>query len=396
MRAAIDLRWMHPGVAGGIENLSRSFLNHLLRLDGFNQYTVLVPSEVQYDFDLRGRPNVRFEEVDGPIHDGRQFGRRLARLLTATGLARSAPAGEGAAPRVQADVVLSLSGYIYTDMYPLKNVLVVHDLQHEYHPEFFSPEVLEERTRVFGESIRRADHLIAVSEYTRQTVLERYAIAPERIDTVHEAADPIFCPDNRRGLDTREILRKYGLPEGAFLFFPANTWPHKNHRGLLEALALLRDVHGLDPLLVCTGATKEAQPVITEMIRRRGLERCVRFLGYCPPQDMPGLYEGAAALVFPSFFEGFGIPLLEAMWCDCPIVCSSVTSLPEIAGDAALLADPRAPEQFAAAMSRLLTDPALRQTLVARGRRRVRDFSWRHFTTETVRLLHASARGSER
>jgi glycosyltransferase involved in cell wall biosynthesis len=103
---------------------------------------------------------------------------------------------------------------------------------------------------------------------------------------------------------------------------------------------------------------------------------------------MPSLYEGAAALVFPSFFEGFGIPLLEAMWCDCPIVCSNVTSLPEIAGDAALLIDPYTPEHLAEAISRVLTDEHLRRLLIECGRQQVRKFSWRTFTVETVRILH--------
>lgn len=392
MHIAIDLRWMRPGVAGGIENLSHSFLNYLLGLDSFNCYTILAPAEVAYDFDLRGHPNFRFLRADGPTYYGRRLlwhGTRFLHRCLPTDYWRS-PAVETLrnAHRLQPDIVLSLSGYIHTDMYPLRNVLVVPDLQHEYHPEFFPPAVLEERTRVFGEAIRRADHLIAISEYTRQTVIERHAVAPERIHTVHLAADPIFCPANRRGLDTPKTLRKYGLSAGDYLFFPANTWPHKNHRGLLEALAILRERYRLSPLLICTGATKEAHTTITDMVQRLGLARQVRFLGYCPLQDMPALYEGAVALVFPSFFEGFGIPLLEAMWCDCPIVCSNATSLPEIAGDAALLVDPYAPEQFAEAISRILTDTALRQTLIARGRQRVRQFSWRHFTLETIRLMH--------
>jgi glycosyltransferase involved in cell wall biosynthesis len=286
-----------------------------------------------------------------------------------------------------ADIVLSLSGYIFPDMYPLMNVLVVHDLQHEYHPEFFSPHVLEERKRVFGDSIRRADHLIAVSEYTRQTVIERFNIDPCKITRVYEAADPIFHPEHRRSLNRETILQKYNLSEGEYLLFPSNTWPHKNHQGALEALAILRDAYHLSPLLVCTGTPKEAHSAVMETIQRLSLDRQVRFLGYCPIEDMPVLYEGAAALVFPSFFEGFGIPLLEAMWCDCAIVCSNVTSLSEIAGGAAILIDPRSPEELAQALSRVLTDGTLRQTLIERGRQRVQKFSWRNFTIETVRIL---------
>src|SRR5262249_6070674 len=158
----IDLRGMHPGVAGGIDNLSGSFLHYLLGLDTCNRYTILVPAEVVYDFDLRGRSNFHVLKSDGPSHYGRRLLWYRSRLLHRC-LKRDywrSPAVETLryAHRLQPDIVLSLSGYIHTGMYPFKNVLVVHDLQHEYHPEFFPPAVLEERTRVFGESIRQADY----------------------------------------------------------------------------------------------------------------------------------------------------------------------------------------------------------------------------------------------
>ena len=184
------------------------------------------------------------------------------------------------------------------------------------------------------------------------------------------------------------MLDRYGLPSGQYLLFPGHTWPHKNHQGAVEALRVLREAYGLDPLLVCTGSPKRAEGELRAKIRAAGLEARVRFLGYCPTNDMPALYEGAAALMFPSLFEGFGIPLLEAMWCDCPIVCSNTTSLPEIAGDAALLVDPRSPEDLALAMSRVLTDAATRQALIERGRRQVKGFSWQEFTLPVVSVLH--------
>jgi alpha-1,3-rhamnosyl/mannosyltransferase len=127
---------------------------------------------------------------------------------------------------------------------------------------------------------------------------------------------------------------------------------------------------------------------VLEHIARLKLEQRVRFLGYRPVDEMPALYEGASALVFPSMFEGFGMPLVEAMWCDCPVVCSNTTSLPEIAGDAAMQVDPSSPDELASALARVLTDDALRQDLVARGRRRAPRFSWSRFTLDTVRILH--------
>ena len=151
---------------------------------------------------------------------------------------------------------------------------------------------------------------------------------------------------------------------------------------------MLREAYGLDPLLVCTGSPKGAHGELPAKIRDARLGDRVRFLGYVPVTDMPGLYEGAAALVFPSLFEGFGLPLLEAMWCDCPIVSSNAASLPEVASNAAVLVDPRSPEALAHALSRVLTDEGLRRALIERGRERVKDFSWTKFTLEVVSVLH--------
>jgi glycosyltransferase involved in cell wall biosynthesis len=383
MRVVIDLRWMRPGLAGGIENLSRSFLNELIVLDRVNTYRVLVPGEVSCDFDLRYRPNFHIEAVDGPGRLGAGLQRLLRRGL-----------GRGEASEPAPDVVLSLSGYIVPDQFPYRNVLVFADLQHEYHPEFFDPQTLAERRRVFATSLAQAQRVIAISEHTRRTVLERFELAPARVSCAPLAADACFAPQNWRSDDLPRVLGKYGLSRGGYLFFPAHTWPHKNHVGALEALALLRDRHGLTPLLVLSGGARDGQPAMQAALTRLGLAEQVRTLGYCPLADMPALYHGAAALFYPSFFEGFGIPLVEAMNCDCPVVCSDRTSLPEIAGDAALLVDAADPLAMAGALARVLREPETRALLVERGRRRARQFSWRRFTQTVLRTVYEVQAGS--
>jgi glycosyltransferase involved in cell wall biosynthesis len=391
IHVVIDLRWMRPAMAGGIENLSRAFLKELAQLDRFNRYTILVPVEAQYDFDFRHRSNLTVRATGRPSDYARRLGRQATRLLHRmlhTDYWRSPEVDALQALRdLQPDVVLSIPGYIFPDMYPFRNVLIVPDLQHEYHPEFFPPPVLEERRRIYRESIRRADHLIAISDYTRRTVIERLDVAPDRITTIYESVDPIFSHGRSHQSD-EAVLRKYALRSRQYLFFPGNTWPHKNHETALHALAVLRDQYRLEPLLVCSGAAKEAHDAVWETARRLQVDQQLRFLGYCPVEDMPSLYAGAAALVFPSLFEGFGIPVLEAMWCDCPVVCSNATSLPEVAGDAALLVEPRSATELATALYRVLTDEELRQTLINRGRTRRTLFSWRTFALETVRILH--------
>jgi glycosyltransferase involved in cell wall biosynthesis len=392
LSAVIDLRWMQPGLAGGIENLSRAFLDEVLRVDASNRYTVLVPAGARYDFDLRARPNFTMMVADGPGRLGRQVlvraGRRLHRWAGIHYWRTPEVEALHRAARLGAEVALSIPGYIHPDLWPLTNVLIVPDIQHEYRPEFFSPHVLAERRRLYTDSARRAAHICAISEFTRQTLIERLGMRPERVTTTHLAADPLFHPESPARGDPRSVLERYGLKSGQYLLFPGNTWPHKNHRKAFEALRVLREVHGLDPLLVCTGSVKEAHGELLGAIRQLRLDDRVRFLGYRPVTDMPALYEGAAALLFPSLFEGFGLPLLEAMWCDCPIVSSNATSLPEIAGDAALLVDPRSPEELAHALNRVLTDDGLRQALIERGRRRAREFSWAKFTFQVLGALH--------
>ena len=399
LRAVIDLRWMRPGVAGGIENLSRSFLGELLRLDAVNRYTVLLPAQVRYDLDTRERDNVRLVAADGPRELARRAMMRALRRLHARLRLHywRTPDVETLerAHAMDADVALSVPGYIRPDLDPLINVLVVPDIQHEYCPEFFAPGELEERRRIYTQSARRAAHICAISEFTRQTLIERLAIDPERITTTPLAADPLFEPGSPARGHHQDVLARYGLPPGEYLFYPGNTWPHKNHEVAVRALRALYDGHGLDPLLVLTGSPRAAQGRLLEQIHAEGLGDRVRFLGYCPVEDMPALYEGAAALVFPSLFEGFGIPLVEAMWCECPIVSSNASSLPEIAGDAALLVDPRSPEQLAEAVARVLTDKAERQRLTERGQRRAREFSWARFTLAVIGALRR-ARWPER
>jgi glycosyltransferase involved in cell wall biosynthesis len=296
---------------------------------------------------------------------------------------------------LDAEIAYSFPGYIHPDVYPLRHVLVVPDIQHEFFPDFFSEQALEERRRLYGDSIRRADHICAISEFTRQTLIERLGVAPDKITAIPLAADPIFTTCHEP-LDDTARLRKYGLTTGSYLFFPGHTWHHKNHRAAIAALRILRDKYGLTPQLVCTGGAREAQLAIEQQIAESGLEHQVRFLGYCPHDDLPALYRGAASLIFPSLFEGFGMPVLEAMACGCPVVCSNTTSLPEIAGDAALLVDPADSEALADAASQLLRDADLRAELSARGVRQAARFSWRRHTLETIAVfyqVHRQLRG---
>jgi glycosyltransferase involved in cell wall biosynthesis len=390
-RFVIDLRWMMPGVAGGIENLSRSLLTNLAGLETSAEFVVIAPDRVRFDMGVSHLKNFHVAPHDGPGRAAYYYSWRTKRAFfhRLLGDYWRSPAVEDLrqAAGYQAQVSLSIPGYIHPDFNTLSNVLIMPDIQHEYFPQFFTPGDLEERRRLYGPSIERAALVLAISEFTRQTLIEKLGTNPAKILVTPLAPDPIFLPGASGVAAEEAVLRKYDLENKPYFIFPGNTWRHKNHRTAVRALALHRAQTGEEMLLVCTGAAKEAQPELEALIRELGLENQVRFLGYVPREELPGLYQGAQALVFPSLFEGFGIPVLEAMTCGCPVICSSTTSLPEIAGDAALLCDPEAPAEFAAAISTVRRDAALRAGLIERGRVQAAKFSWERFAREVLGAL---------
>ena len=390
LRIVVDLRSGRREGVEGIESSLGPLLDHLAELDRVNRYTVLASAETRDDLARHAHANVTVA-VDKA---GSRW--RTATIAAVRALHRRLGTEYWRTPDVEllrrarafdAEVALSVSGLIQPDVAPLTNVLIVSDIPHECCPEFFSRHDLEERRRLYSASAKRASHICAASEFTRQTLIERLDIPPERITTTHLAADPMFHPQSLARRDGRRVLQKHGLTQGEYLLFAGGPQPYRNHEAGFQALRVLREAYGLKPVLAYAGSPSTAHGDLRSKIDDAGLGDRVRFLGPCSPADMPALYEGAAGLVFPSLFEGFGLPLLEAMWCDCPVVCSNATSLPEIAGEAALFVDPRSPEDLAHALHRVLTDQELRGHMIERGRQRATEFSWTKFTSNVLAVL---------
>ena len=208
----------------------------------------------------------------------------------------------------------------------------IHDLQHESFPDFFSRSQLAYRRRAYGESVRFSRIVVTDSEHVRGELIDRYGLEPERVRVIYLAVDhERFSPDGRQ----REQL----------LLYPANFWPHKNHERLFQAFALVRRERP-ELRLVLTGAGHD-----------RMMPEGVASLGHVPTSELVRLYRSAAALVYPSLYEGFGIPCLEAMACDCPVAASRVASLPEVCGDAAVYFDPLSVESVAQGIRDVLDRP---------------------------------------
>jgi glycosyltransferase involved in cell wall biosynthesis len=226
-------------------------------------------------------------------------------------------------------------------------VTTVHDLQHEVYPQFFSRGELAYRRAVYGWTVKRSRLLIAISEHARQTLIERYELAPERVRTIHSGIDHArFTP----GDGERRPL----------ILYPANRWPHKNHERLFAAFVHVRRERP-ELRLALTGQGHE----------RAQLPDGVESRGHVSADELVALYRTASCLAFPSLYEGFGLPPLEAMACGCPVACSNATSLPEVCGDAAEYFDPLSPDDMAAAILR-----ALDGRRVARGLAHAAEFTW--------------------
>lgn len=259
-------------------------------------------------------------------------------------------------------------GALWPRPVPLPTVATLVDIQEVFYPQFFTPWDLYNRDYHFRGSARMVDRLVTISEYSKSTIVQHYGIPASRIVVSH------LCADERYYQAFEQTgAAAPALPVGGYAFYPANRWLHKNHDLLLSAMRMLRD-RGLVIPGVFTGYDVPGGYPLLEKAREYGIADQVHSLQYVSIEQMAALYKRATMLVFPSLFEGFGIPLVEAMAAGCPVVASRATSLPEIGLNAAEYFDPASPAELAAAIERVWTDGARREKFIEAGRRRALDF----------------------
>lgn len=264
-------------------------------------------------------------------------------------------------------------------------VLALHDLHFVNFPDTLGKTTSAIMTAHCRLGARRAGRIVTLSEHSKADIVRHYNVSPGKIDVVNLAVDhDRFRPENDPEV-LAEFRNRYTLPED-YLLYPANTWPHKNHVRLLEAIAHLRDANRLSCPLVLTGARRRGEDEIERTVARLGLRDQVFRLDYIPLADLARCYQAAALTVFPSLHEGFGLPVLEAMACGCPVACSSTTSVGEIAGRSAELFDPYNVSSIAGAIASVLADSERRQQLRLAGIARAREFTWARTAEQTVRV----------
>lgn len=267
---------------------------------------------------------------------------------------------------------------------PVPAVVTVHDLGYLYHPEahpFLQRLYLDWSTRRHS---RIARHIIADSEATRTDLIKHYQAKPQAVSVVHLGRDPTLKPVP----DPTPVKARYHI-QGDYLLYIGTLQPRKNLIRLLAAFQRVSQNYAVK--LVLAGGKGWLYDEIFDRVQAMDLRERVILPGFVAEADKAALISGALVYLYPSLYEGFGLPLLEAMACGTPILTSNVASMPEIAGDAALLVDPYSVEAMVAGLTRLLADASLRQTLVEKGFRRLQDFSWAKAARQTLDILIQSA-----
>lgn len=272
----------------------------------------------------------------------------------------------------------------------LPTVYNPHDLQHLHYPEFFTKSEIARRENLYPAACRAAHTVVVASEFVKRDVLERYHVAPHKIQVIPWAPPPLHESSIAEEFST--LGRKYGLSDRPFALYPSMTWEHKNHVRLLEALARLRDRDGLELRFVFTGYKTDFWPRVERRMNELGLGGQVNFLGMVSREELSALYRAAQFVFIPTLFEAASAPLFEAWQHGVPVACSSVTSLPEQASGAALLFDPFDVETIARALARMATEEGLRDELRRRGACRLDDFSLER-TAKAYRAVYRRAAG---
>lgn len=285
-------------------------------------------------------------------------------------------------PRIDAFLWTDYLGEFSPDY---KSLITIHDMSHHYYPQHVFPghEVdLQESLQIHA---IRADLILCMSENTKRDVVNILQVPEEKVWVTYNGVSRVFCVNRDENL-LSDLRNRYGLPN-RFILFVGTIEPRKNLIKLIEAyhLLYLRDKIR-EPLVIVGGKGWKNEPLY-ELIRKLKIEDRIIFPGYVPDSDLPMLYNAATVFVYPSLYEGFGMPVVEAMACGVPVVTSNVSSLPEVAGDAAILVNPEDAEEIASGICNILTDDGIYKNLQERGFRQAGKFTWESCAKKTLEAI---------
>ena len=344
----------------GTENYSFQLLRALARIDKKNNYIIYTGNLVNSG-DIRWPDNFTFKQISWP------------RFWTQGGLALQS--------FKDSLNLLFIPAHTLPILRPtnLKTIITVHDLGAEYLPKLHQLRQLIYLKYITKYQLRSATKLIAVSNATKEDLIKRVGISPKKIAVIYEGYDnKLFKPI--KGDTLVNSLIEFNLKPQSYFLFVRTVQPRKNLERIIKALAKLNDK------LLIVGSRGWLSDEIYKLPKKLGIEDSVKFLGYVPDEKLPALYSGAAALVFPSLFEGFGLPILEAQACGCPVITSNISSMPEVAGKGAILVNPYSVDDIVKGMERVAREGE-RVKLIKRGFENVKRFSWEKCARETLKVL---------
>jgi glycosyltransferase involved in cell wall biosynthesis len=358
VRVGLNLVYLVPGHTGGMETYARELIRGLAGVSPELELTAFVSRE---GAAAAGEPWLELcRPVTVPVNSSSRIGWVRGEQLHLPRLAR----------RAGVELVHSLAS-TGPGRGAFRRVVTVHDLIYKIHPEAHFGLMALGMGVLVPLSVKRATRVIAVSHSTRNDLVRLLGVEPAVIDVVPNG---VGTPPADVALDESELRARLGLGERTIVLCASAKRPHKNLPRLLDALALIPAERR--PLAVLTGYPTEHEQELREQAATLGITDDVRILGWIAQDELEGLYHAAACLVFPSLYEGFGLPVLEAMARGLPVASSDRSSLPEVAGDAALLFDPEDTAAIASAIERLIGDPAEAERLARAGLERVAAFTW--------------------
>jgi glycosyltransferase involved in cell wall biosynthesis len=270
----------------------------------------------------------------------------------------------------------------------------IHDLSFEHLPQTFKRRSRTQLRLTVRHSARRAARILSLSEHTRRDIIETYGINEDHVRAIPLAAPEHFAPVHDRD-ELQRVRHNYGI-DGDYILAVGSIQPRKNLARLIKAFASLRGKDTVDklPKLVLAGKCAWLYDETLRALDESGIKETVVLTGYVPERDLPALYSGALCFVYPSYFEGFGSPPLDAMKCGAPVIVGNRTSLPEVVGDAALMVDPFDVDAIGATIKRLIRDSELRTQLSMKGQERASLFNWRETARKTLAVYKEVARVS--
>jgi glycosyltransferase involved in cell wall biosynthesis len=372
LRIAIDAHSVGAKLAGN-ESYAVNLIEALAQIDSANDYTLYVTTDEARDRFHQRWPNFK-------VHTTLPHTPLIRIPLTLSAELRKHPVD-----------VLHVQ-FTAPPFCPCPLVVSIHDLSFEHLPQTFLRRSRTQLRLTVRHSARRADHILTLSEHTRADVIDTYKIDPEKVTAIPLAAPTHFAPVT----DDKELqrVRHTYVIDGDYVLCVGSIQPRKNLVRLIKAYASLRGNNpGTNfPKLVIVGKRGWLYDETLRTLEETGARESIVLTGYVPEADLPALYSGALCFVYPSYFEGFGLPPLEAMKCGTPVIVGNATSLPEVVGDAGLQVDPFDIEAIAGAIGELLNNPALRKELSVRGLERARMFDWRETARQTLKVYERVAR----